>query len=307
MKMKWEKARAEAEKIEKPQTNFNGCSVVLSARPMAIRKASGWQRWWYLRLVHVFDKQPPEVPGFKQIRNTSILLNMTGSTSGPACLCAPSWLDRSVPRALSKIASVNDTKIYSTTLPSKAKVTNRFRQDCRFADGMNHLLTCRWQFKNWSFSRRCVFSFPFWRCDLKFGCWLWLLAHWIDLVLYNLCCKLYSSSIVISYLCIFASLWFVESQISSWRAPSGVAEVLQLRCLPDMEGNKASRQVGKSASRQVETYHGNQMRQMWPLHTVAHRCTLEPSPWSFGASLLTSWQVKFAPVPLCSFMFLWDF
>ena len=254
MKMKWEKARAEA---EKPQTNFNGCSVVLSARPMAIRKASGWQRWWYLRLVHVFDKQPPEVPGFKQIRNTSILLNMTGSTSGPACLCAPSWLDRSVPRAfnLPVFMTLRFTlRLYRPKPKSQTdfdRILVTFRQDCRRADGMNHLLTCRWQFKNWSFSRRCVFSFPFWRCDLKFGCWLWLLAHWIDLVLYNLCCKLYSSSIVICYLCIFASLWFVESQISSWRAPSGVAEVLQLRCLPDMEGNKASRQVGKSASRDV--------------------------------------------------------
>lgn len=83
-------------------------------------------------------------------------------------------------------------------------------------------------------------------------------------------------------------------------------------------------QQGKSASRQVETYHGNQMCQMWHIWhngdasnvTVAHRCTLEPSPWSFGASLLTtSWQIKLrssltdqvSPVPLCSFMFLWDF
>ena len=257
MKMKWEKARAEA---EKPQTNFNGCSVVLSAKPLG--------QWLSAKQVAGRDDGIWGLCTWTNSHLRYLVLNKfethqsfwtcsTGSTSGPACLCAPSWLDRSVPRAfnLPVFMTLRFTlRLYRPKPKSQTdfdRILVTFRQDCRFADGMNHLLTCRWQFKNWSFSRRCVFSFPFWRCDLKFGCWLWLLAHWIDLVLYNLCCKLYSSSIVICYLCIFASLWFVESQISSWRAPSGVAEVLQLRCLPDMEGNKASRQVGKSASRDV--------------------------------------------------------
>ncbi len=61
-----------------------GCSV-FSARPMAIRKASGWQRWWSLRLLHLMLPFCCDNVFDKHIWNTSIL-NMFDRQHVRACL-----------------------------------------------------------------------------------------------------------------------------------------------------------------------------------------------------------------------------